>query len=63
MIPQQHEHSLVVPHEFSAIMGTTTTHSGLIWFEGSGCDCLLMRAASLFDGFSFDLVPPFENGL
>ena len=35
----------------------------LIWFEGSGCDCLLMQAASLFDGFSFDLFPPFENGL
>src|SRR5262245_3865922 len=35
----------------------------LIWFEASGCDCLLMQAASLFDGFSFDLFPPFENGL
>ena len=34
-----------------------------MWFKGSGCDCLLMQAASLFDGFSFDLVPPFENGL
>jgi hypothetical protein len=22
-----------------------------------------MQAASLFDGFSFDLFPPFENGL
>ena len=31
--------------------------------EGSGCDCLLMQAASLLDGFSFDLFPPFENGL
>src|ERR1700746_534649 len=37
--------------------------SWLIWFEGSGCDCLLMQAASLFDGFLFDLFPPFENGL
>src|SRR5215467_6024253 len=35
----------------------------LIWFEGSGCDCLLMQAASLLDGFSFDLLPPFENDL
>src|SRR5947209_5265860 len=35
----------------------------LIWFEGSGCDCLLLQAASLFDGFSFDLFPPFENDL
>src|SRR5215470_17966015 len=35
----------------------------LIWFEGSGCDCLLMQAASLLDGFSFDLFPPFENDL
>src|SRR2546427_10247209 len=35
----------------------------LIWFEGSGCDGLLMQAASLFDGFSCDLFPPFENGL
>src|ERR1700756_4447293 len=34
-----------------------------MWFEGSGCDCLLMQAASLLDGFSFDLFPPFENGL
>ena len=31
--------------------------------EGSGCDCLPMQAASLLDGFSFDLFPPFENGL
>src|SRR5262245_11575354 len=31
--------------------------------KGSGCDCLLMQAASLLDGFSFDLFPPFENGL
>src|SRR6516165_9811155 len=31
--------------------------------EGSGCDCLLMQAASLLDGFSFDLFPPFKNGL
>src|SRR6266581_3179050 len=35
----------------------------LIWFEGSGCDCLLMQAASLLDGFSFDLFRPFENDL
>jgi hypothetical protein len=35
----------------------------LIWFAGSGCDFLLMQAASLFDGFSFDLFPPIENGL
>ena len=35
----------------------------LIWFEGSGCDCLLMQAASLLDGFSFDLLPPFEKDL
>ena len=34
----------------------------LIWFEGSGCDCLLMQAASLFDGLSFDGFPPFEYG-
>ena len=32
----------------------------LIWFEGSGCDCLLMQAASLFNGLSFDGFPPFE---
>ena len=32
----------------------------LIGFEGSGCDCLLMQAASLFDGLSFDGFPPFE---
>ena len=32
----------------------------LIWFGGSGCDCLLMQAASLFDGLSFDGFPPFE---
>jgi putative transposase len=32
----------------------------LIWFEGSGCDCLLMQAASLFDGPSLDGFPPFE---
>jgi hypothetical protein len=25
----------------------------LIWFEGSGCDCLPMQAASLFDCFAF----------
>src|SRR6516225_8471830 len=31
--------------------------------KGSGCDCLLMQAASLLDGFSFDLFPPFKNGL
>src|SRR5262249_12565221 len=31
--------------------------------KGSGCDCLLMQAASLLVGFSFDLFPPFENGL
>src|SRR5262249_16223765 len=35
----------------------------LILFEGSGCDCLLMQATSLLDNFSFDLFPPFENGL
>ena len=32
----------------------------LIWFGGSGCDCLLMQAASLFDGLSFDGFPSFE---
>jgi hypothetical protein len=37
--------------------------SGSSGLEGSGCDCLLMQAASLFDGFSFDLFPPLENGL
>src|SRR5215831_11662797 len=31
--------------------------------KGSGCDCLLVQAASLLDGFSFDLFPPFKNGL
>ena len=31
--------------------------------KGSGCDCQLMQAASLLDGFSFDLFPPFKNGL
>src|SRR5262245_32199047 len=31
--------------------------------KGSGCDCLLMQAASLLDGFSFDLFPPFKNCL
>src|SRR5215468_9344941 len=31
--------------------------------KGSGCDCLLMQTASLLDGFSFDLFPPFEKGL
>jgi hypothetical protein len=34
----------------------------LIGFEGSGCDCPLMQAASLFDGVSFDGFPPFEHG-
>ena len=34
----------------------------LIGFEGSGCDCPLMQAASLFDGLSFDGFPPFEHG-
>ena len=29
--------------------------------EGSGCDCLLMQAASLLDGFSFDLFPPLTT--
>ena len=24
------------------------------------CDCLLMQAASFFDGLSFDICPPFE---
>jgi hypothetical protein len=33
----------------------------LIWFEGLGCDCLLVQAASLVDGFSFDALPSFEN--
>src|SRR5260370_15848844 len=32
----------------------------LIWFEGSGCDCLLMQAASLLDRLSFDGFPPFK---
>src|SRR5262249_22599354 len=31
--------------------------------KGSGCDWLLMQAASLLDGFSFDLFPTFKNGL
>src|SRR5262249_25393106 len=31
--------------------------------KGSGCDCLLVQAASVLDGFSFDLFPPFKNGL
>jgi hypothetical protein len=31
--------------------------------KGSGCDCQLMQTASLLDGFSFDLFPPFKNGL
>jgi hypothetical protein len=34
----------------------------LNWFEDSGCDCLLVQAASLFDGLSFDGFPPFEYG-
>src|SRR5262249_41585240 len=31
--------------------------------KGFGCDWLLMQAASLLDGFSFDLFPPFKNSL
>jgi hypothetical protein len=33
----------------------------LIWFKGSGCDCLLMHAPSLLDGFPFDALASFEN--
>ena len=34
----------------------------LIGLGVSGCDCLLMEAPSLFDGFPFDAFPPLENG-
>jgi len=26
-----------------------------------GCDCLLVQATSLFDGFSFDALPPLSR--
>jgi len=47
-------HDCISSEHFGSWLGV-----GLIWFEGSGCDCLLMQAASLLDGFSFDLFPPF----
>src|SRR5256885_15610095 len=54
MICMSSEHFGQLAWQFKRMSGS--------WFEGSGCDCLLMQAASLLDGFSFDLFPPFENG-
>src|SRR5262249_56359540 len=48
--------------DHSAIADDIVRCCYLIWFEGSGCDCLLVQAASLFDGLSFDGFPPFEYG-
>ena len=55
--------SLYVVRAFRTVGLAIQENVWLIWFEGSGCNCLLMQAASLLDGFSFDLFPPFENDL